>query len=139
MQTTRAGDCTELDHTTADGTRLYAHAYDDGRIVLSIGRGATGYGVMLTPADAAVFRAAINPAPDAAEDEINRGDNARTHTTVNARQGGAVGIKDMLFDGFRRLAVRTAESGAEGLGCVYLSRDEATKVAKALTKKGVGE
>lgn len=58
-----------------------------------------------------------------------------THKSLAARQGGNVGVKDMLFDNVRRLAVRTqGTEGAEGIGSVYLTVDECRDIAVALTE-----
>jgi hypothetical protein len=61
---------------------------------------------------------------------MSDGDNPLLHTKIDLAQGGAIGVKDMLFDGVKRLAVRTPGGGP--LGSAYLRFDECVKLAQAL-------
>ena len=60
----------------------------------------------------------------------------REHVEVKAAQGGAVGIKDMLFGDLRRLSVRGPGAPVvepdSFLVSLYLHRDECQAVAEAL-------
>lgn len=61
---------------------------------------------------------------------MSDGDNPLLHTKIDLAQGGAIGVKDMLIDGVKRLAVRTPDGGP--LGSAYLHFDECVQVAHAL-------